>query len=254
MLFCSPEELRVSYPFRNHYFFVALLLVMSSAAFCGDISINGTCYQGNCPPVTGNSDALHYLGSLGPIFGSQAITVGVDNDPYLVSWVTSGSYNSNGTFVMDSPTVTYTGSSPTTTNDIISVDFFQSFYDSSPGTWDGNYTEYVPLQLSASAPAGSSVEGQLFIDTTAFPLVGPAGPGSNTYTSNTEDLVGFTGDTSDNLVYEYAFTFDFQAGTTTGTTSSSVTPEPSEALPLALAFAGLVLFGSVRRRRFGYSK
>jgi hypothetical protein len=153
-----------------------------------------------------------------------------------------------------SPVVTYTGASPTTTNDIVTVDFFQNFYDTSSGTWDGTYTEHVPLSLTSNAASGSYVEGELYIDgTNGLGLAGPVGPGGSTYVQESENLTGFPGDTNSTLLYEYEFTFDFTAGTTSGATAASV-PEPSQLLPLGVALSAVAIFGFVSRRRLMYPK
>jgi MYXO-CTERM domain-containing protein len=234
-------------PLKNQYFLAAFVLALPLVGFGGDISINGTCVQGTCPPPSGTTDAIQFGTSIGPTPGSTTMTV--NGDPYSISWITQASYGSGGVAILDTPTVTYTGLTPTTSTDAIVINFYQSIYDARCCNWDGNYTETVPLTLTANAGAGSSVEGQLIIDgATDLPLVGPIGPGSSTVGQHTEDLVGFPGDTNDNVVYQYQFTFDFDPGTTDGATGTAATPEPSQALPVGLALAGAALFGFIRRR------
>jgi hypothetical protein len=161
------------------------------------------------------------------------------------------SYGSGGTFLSVAPTVTYTGSSPSTSNDVITVDFFQNFYDTSSGSWNGTYTEHIPLSLTSNAAAGSSVEGELFVGGDGLGAAPPAGPGSNTFYQNSMNLTNLgTGST---LLYEYEFTFDFDTGTTSGATAASV-PEPSQLLSLGVALSALVIGGFISRRRLMYSK
>jgi hypothetical protein len=229
-------------------FFAAFLLLLPSAAFAGDIQINGVCVFGTCPPPSGTSDALQFGQSIGPTTGSSVLTF-VDTDAYSITWSYGASYTAQGTEIIINPVATYTGGSPSLGNDVITFNVFQNYYDSSPGSWDGAYTETVPLALLGNVGAGSTVEAELFYDGQGLGLVGPFGPGYH-FGQNTVSLTGLTGST---LSAEYEFTFDFQAGTLTGADAGSV-PEPYEALPLGLALAGLVCSRLVVRRRSRYTR
>ncbi len=233
---------------KNQYFLAFVLLSVTSVALAGDISIDGTCVDGTCPPPTGTSDAIQLGGSISPTAGSDNLVFG-DTDTYSVSWTYSASFTS-GTAISVDPIVTYTGSSPSVGNDVVTFDLYQSYYDSGPGTWDGLYTETIPLNMSGNVGAGSTVSGELFYYTDEDPtpqglgLAGPFGPGSNTGTSSAT-LTGLDGD---NLVAEFEFTYDFEAGTIPGAGASS-TPEPAQALPLGLALLGIAGYRVAARRR-----
>ncbi len=230
-------------PVKYWCFFAAFLLLLPSAAFAGDIQINGVCVVGTCPPPSGTSDAVQYGQSIGPTTGSYSLTFG-DGDAYSITWSFSASYTSSGTELSINPVATYTGGSPSVGNDVINFNFFQNYYDSSPGTWDGAYTETVPLAVLGNVGAGSTASAELFYDGQGLGLVGPFGPGYH-FAQNTVTLTGLDADT---LAAEYEFTFDFQAGTQDGASESSPVPEPYEALPLGLALAGLVCSPLVVRR------
>jgi hypothetical protein len=225
---------------KSWYFLAVLVLLVPFGAMAADVQINGTCVVGTCPPPNpGPTDAIQFNGSVGPTPGSYNLLFG-DGDAYTISWIFSASYGNNGTEVSITPTATYTGSSPSAGNDVINFDFFQNFYDNSPGSWDGSYTETVPLQLFGNVGAGSVVQAELFIDGQGLGLVGPYGVGDH-FGSNTENLTGLDAAT---LSYEYEFNYDFQAGTQRGSTASSV-PEPYETLPLL----GVVLLVLAAKRR-----
>ena len=242
------KEFPMSTRAKKCSFFAAFLLLLPSAAFAGDIQINGVCVFGTCPPPSGTSDALQFGQSIGPTTGSSVLTF-VDTDAYSITWSYGASYTAQGTEIIINPVATYTGGSPSLGNDVITFNVFQNYYDSSPGSWDGAYTETVPLALLGNVGAGSTVEAELFYDGQGLGLVGPFGPGYH-FGQNTVSLTGLTGST---LSAEYEFTFDFQAGTLTGADAGSV-PEPYEALPLGLALAGLVCSRLVVRRRSRYTR
>lgn len=240
----------------NRCLLAAALFLLPSAVFASDIQVNGVCITGqglggNCPPPAGSSDAVGISPAPTSTSGSGStnIVVAPDTDPYTVAWTYSASYSSGVTLVFD-PTVTYTGISPTTTGDTITVNFFQSFYDNSPGVWDGSYGESVDLALGAGAAAASTASGQLcFVatDTDCLALKTLDGPGPATAVdTDTEDLTLGAGN---NLVAEYDFTFYFAPGTTNGTSAGGVVPEPALGLPLGLMLLGLAGYAARRRQR-----
>jgi hypothetical protein len=239
----------MSSPRKSWYCFAAfLLLLLPSAAFAGAVQINGTCVVGTCPPPSGPGDALQFGQSIGPTNGSYSLTF-ANTDAYLITWSFAAWYTASGTEIIADPIATYTRANPSIGNDVISINFFQNYYDNSPGSWDGAYTETVPLALLGSVGAGSTVSAELFYDGQGLGLVGPFGPGYH-FGQNTVNLTGLTAST---LAAEYEFTFNFAAGTLTGGTAESV-PEPYEALPLGLALAGLVCSRLVVRRRSSYTR
>jgi hypothetical protein len=211
-------------------------LVLTSAALADDIQINGACVLGTCPPPSGPSDAIQFGQSISGN-GSYALVFG-DGDQYSIKWTYSASYTGAGTAVTIYPVATYVGSSPSIGNDTIAFDSFQNIYDSSRGSWDGSYTETIPLSLSGNAGAGSTVSGELFWDGQGLGLIGPFGIGNNVG-QNTETLTGLDATT---LSAEYAFTFNFDAGTQNGAVaSSSPVPEPVYTYLMGFGLLALVL-------------
>jgi hypothetical protein len=229
-----------------------VFLLLLPAASAGDIQINGTCVLGTCPPPSGTSDAIQFGQSIGPANGSYSLTF-ANTDVYSITWTYSASYTAAGTALMVSPVATYTGVSPSVGNDAIAFNFFQNYYDNSPGSWDGAYTETIPLALFGNVGSGSTASGELFYDGQGLGLVGPFGLGSHVG-QNTVNLTGLTDST---LAAEYKFTYNFATGTQTGGGGSSpppaTIPEPYEALPLGLAVAGLVCGRLAVRRRSSYT-
>ena len=241
------------FPVKGCCFCFAFLLLLPFIASAGDIQINGTCVVGACPPPSGTSDALQFNQSIGLTTGSYSLTF-ADTDQYSITWSYSASYTAAGTQLFIDPAATYIGASPSVGNDDIAFDFFQNFYDNSPGSWDGSYTESVPLNISGNVGAGSTASGQLFYDGQSLPLVGPFGLGSH-LGQNTATLTGLTDPT---LAAEYELVFDFQAGTQTGAGDSSPAassvPEPYEALPLGLALGCVAWNRRAARRRASYTR
>ena len=238
-------------PFRNSCLIAGSMLSLSFAAFGSDIQINGVCVQGTCPPGAG-VDAINFNGSTS---GNGSDPIVVNGDPFSVSWVYTASYNSNGTALFVNPTATYIGGSPLTNNDVITFNFFQNYFDSSPGSWDGTFGETVPLMMAGGFGGGSMISGQLFYTTdagsrpgTGLGLVTLSHPGSTTGV-NSANLTGLTGTT---LEAEYEFTFDFGAGTVSGASESSPTPEPVETLPVGIALAVSIWY--VARRQSGQTQ
>jgi hypothetical protein len=227
------------------------LLLLSSAAFAADIQINGACIQGACPPPSGTSDAVQFGQSIPLTNGSYLLSFG-DGDQYSIAYSYSASYTAAGTLIFIDPAVTYTGITPSVGNDVINFNFFQNFYSDSPGTWDGAYTENIPISISGDVGAGTTATGQLLYDGQSIGLEGPYGPGYNDGT-NSKNLTGLDAPT---LAGEYEFTYDFAAGSQPGSGGSSpapptATPEPAQTLPLA--FAGMILIAIARWRRPHYT-
>ena len=229
-------------PVKYWHIFAICLLLLPSAAFAGAIEINGTCVLGTCPPVSGPSGAVQFNQSVGGM-GSYSLLF-PDTDTYSITWSFLASYMGS-TVLTVNPVVTYTGVNPSVGNDVINFDFFQNYYDNSPGSWDGAYTENVPLALLGPVGAGSTASAELFYDGQGLGLIGPFGPGSN-FGQNT---VGLSGLTASTLAAEYEFNFDFTAGTLNGATgnASATVPEPYEAFPLGMVLIGVV-WSRARRR------
>jgi hypothetical protein len=232
------------------YLIVAAALLVPSAAFGASFTIDGVCVQGvACPLPSGSGDALSSGESesgFGPPSPSNVLTLG-DGDTYSIAWTYSASFNAGGTNISFEPTVTYTGTSATTTADDITLDMFENYYTSGVGVnWNGAYTEDAALVLSGAGP-GSSLTAQLCYDGTCLAALTQSGNGSSTKT-NTQTLTGLTGNT---LSAEYEFTFDFAPGTSSGSTGSSPPsiPEPAQTLPVGLALLSFACYHVVARRR-----
>jgi hypothetical protein len=219
----------------------ACLLLSPFVASAADIEINGTCIQGTCPPPSGTSDAVQSGQSNS---GASSYNLTINSDNYLISWTYSDSYTPNGTEIVINPTATFV-SGPSTTSDTITFDFFQNYY--TPGnniTYDGAYTETVPLDIEGNVGSSSTAQAELFYNGQGLGLVGPVGPGFH-FQQNTANLSGLDSNT---LSAEYEFTYIFGSNTTSGFISSpSGVPEPSESLPLAALGIGFVAF-TLRRR------
>jgi hypothetical protein len=173
---------------------------------------------------------------------NQTVTFG-NGDVYDVSGSYFASYTANGgTLASINPTVTYVGSSPSVANDAITLSFTQAFFDSRPGTWDGQYTSSTPVNIFGTVGAGSSLTAEVFYDGQSL--------GSETGTSgvlnSVKTLTGLDGDT---LTSNYELSYNLNAGTQPGAgASSSSVPEPAEALPMGLGLAG-VLYAVARRKK-----
>jgi hypothetical protein len=171
-----------------------------------------------------------------------------DGDTYNISGQYAARYDSDGTWIDVTPVVMYTGSAPAAGTDRITFDLLQNYFDNSPGTWDGNYTETLPLVNSAGR--GSTLSAQLIIDGQGLPVAGPFGPGSY-YLQNTAYLSGLTGDI---LSWDYQFQFDFPATTTLRGARmarlESPVPEPCLMFPCGIALMLLTVASREVHRRF----
>jgi hypothetical protein len=225
--------------FRSWHSILLFLLAAPFAAKSEQITVNSNCELG-CSSNPALTDGQS-------ISGNFDFNVTVNGDVYNISGGYGASYSIvNGSEIIVTPTVTYTGSTPITTTDTISFAMDQSYFDTTPGSWAGAYTETVPLELSSSAGAGSTIAAELFYDGEGLGLVGPYGPGSY-FVQNTENLDFGAEDTSDTLSAEYDFSFVFAPGAQPGATAASVaTPEPATIIPGG--FCLVLLFFNVRRR------
>jgi hypothetical protein len=194
--------------------------------------------------VTLTGPTVNFNGSTGPTSFNQTVSFG-NGDVFDVTGTFSAAYNSSGTSLSINPVVTYTGSAPSVGNDAITISYTQPYFDNSPGTWDGTYTETIPVVPIGSVGAGSSLTGELFYDGQGLgPLTGSSG-----VLTNSANLTGLTGNT---LTADFEFTYNLNAGTqpNAGISSpaSSAVPEPTEALPVGVGLAG-VMYAVARRRK-----
>lgn len=224
--------------------FLSALAVLAPLASANRLFVNGTCVGGDsCPPPLANANPILFGGS-DTGSGSAPFTVG--GDPFLITWTFNDFYDAGGTNVVIDPVVTYTGASPLAVTRNVTVLFYQEFFDASPGTWNGDYTETAAL----FADTNSSVSAQLCLGTwvaqldclaTIGPVVGPS-----TFTGT--DTQTFNNLPFNDLVYRYEFDFTFSPGATFDSSAGAV-PEPVEALPLGVALLGLAGYKYNRRRK-----
>jgi hypothetical protein len=175
-----------------------------------------------------------------------------NGDTYSITGSYAASYSTAlGSTISFDPTVTYMGASPSVAADTLTLTMFQNYFDTTPGSWAGNYTETIPLSISASAPAGSSAEGQITYDGMSVGLVGPITSGSMTKTITTALDFGAL-DTSNTLAAQAVLTFTFGKGAPTGASVSSLAapavPEPALVIPGGLCLLAMV-FAARRRNR-----
>jgi len=168
-----------------------------------------------------------------------------NGDQYAVSglYLASYEYNGNGgSFFQTNLAVSYIGGTPTTAADTFTIDVLENIFDSSPGNFNGNYTENIPVTLNG---AGSSATGQFLWDGQTVGLLSFPGPGSIDKTA-TANLTGLTGNT---LTGDAQFSFTFAAGTTFGAGANVTSiPEPAEAAPALFSFLLGAAWVGFRRR------
>jgi len=227
--------------FRPWHLLLLCLLAVPFTAKSQEINVNSSCEVG-CPPgpALGNGQSNSGSFNFDYTFG--------DGDEYNLSGQYGASYSSvNGSTILFDPVATYIGSVNTTTLDTLTVDMLQSYFDNSSGSWAGNYTETIPIQLSNKAGSGSTVTAQLLYDGDSVGLAGPYSPGANlVFTETTALNFGTANDNAPTLSADYNFVFNFAAGTQPGASISS-TPEPAMMVPCGLCLALLVYF--LRRSR-----
>jgi hypothetical protein len=195
----------------------------------------------------GAIDSLNFDDTLGPT--AFNFNQAVNGDNYNIAGTYSTSYTAaGGTFISLNVGATYLGSTTTTSTDTLTVDLFQNYFDSSPGTWDGTYHESSGEVSLSNAGAGSWVSVQGFWGVTqplqGLPLLGPfSSPG----TSNVPGSAVLTGLSGDLLMGELQVVFEFTPGTLAGASASSIAiPEPGF-LPVGLGLLGVGMY-FVRKR------
>jgi hypothetical protein len=221
---------------------VALPALGISSTITG-ISVSGStptaCDFGSCTAGALSAGALTIGNSTSGSYNFDVTAT--DGDIYDVSGTFDNTFPS-GTFLGFYPTVTLL-STTAVGADTITLDMLQDFVFGDDTTdWSGSYNEKVLLDLSA---AGTSAGGQVFystdVDSTpqSVGLLGPvSGPGVYSL-SGSATLDPLTGKY---LISDSQLTFNFPEGAPAGTFISSPIPEPSQAIPLAIGLAGLLLF------------
>jgi hypothetical protein len=194
--------------------------------------------------VTLTGPTVTFNGTAGPTSFNQTVTFG-NGDVFDVAGTFSAAYNSGGTSLSINPTVTYVGATPSVGNDSISISYTQPYFDNSPGSWDGLYTETIPVNIIGAVGAGSSLSGQLSYNGQGLGVL----TGSSGVLTNSANLTGLTTDT---LTADFELTYNLNAGTAPGagisSPASSSVPEPTEALPVGMGLAG-VMYTVARRRK-----
>jgi hypothetical protein len=230
-------------------FFVAAAQFMGTAAQATVLEINGTCQVGSCSTVM--ADAIT-SGTTIPVTPFSITYTTANTDRFGITGTFTASYGSAGSLFGVTLDVKYLGNSSTgvSQGDTLTVDFLQDIFDSGPGTFNGTYTEVIPLAMSGTLGSGSNVSGQLLWDGQSIGVVGPlVGDGSLTGTKSA-NLTGLTGNY---LSGDFNFVVDFAQGTMPGAQSivSNSVPEPAETIPVALVIgAALILFGNKKLKAF----
>jgi hypothetical protein len=194
--------------------------------------------------VTLTGPTVNFNGTAGPTSFNQTVSFG-NGDVFDVTGTFSAAYNSGGTSLSINPIVTYVGSAPSVGNDSISISYTQPYFNSSPGSWDGTYTETIPVVPIGAVGAGSSISGQLSYNGQGLGVL----TGSSGVLTKSANLTGLTTDT---LTADFELTYNLNAGTDPGagisSPASSAVPEPTEALPVGVGLAG-VMYAVARRRK-----
>lgn len=221
-----------------------VILIAPVVARATSIEINGTCEAGDCSTAGLETSSIGVGQSTGP--GTLTIddyTIG--SDMYDITISPYGANYIGGTNIYIDLSVTYVGIGPSTSADIIRIDELQDFYNSLPGTWDGNYTEGVPVSVGTGTTFEANVCYNGGSSTQCVGQVGPVGAGTYNFNLDTH-LTGLGG--GDYLAADFYFILDFPEGTAPGTNISiPPIPEPAQTVPVALALAGLLCATRLRK-------
>lgn len=222
------------------------MLVAPFVATPAAVQINGTCETGG----TSCSSVVPLL--LDDSIGSTPFSynVPINGDPYLISGAYAASYTTAGGTVLNlTLNATYVGDGPSTGTDVLTLDLLQNFFNTTVGTWNGPYSESVPVNIFGNVGAGTSSTAQLLVDGQSIGALGPFGPGSSLGQATTT-LSGLTGDT---LTEDFNFVFTFEPGTAPGAGSvvsaTPSVPEPSTLLMFGFGLAAVVTATKARRKQ-----
>jgi hypothetical protein len=231
---------------RNLSLFILSILMAPAFARADSIQINGTCEVGDCTTAGLQASAISY----GQVTGPNTFVLSdyiVGSDPYNIDITSYGATYLSGTYIYIDFSATYIGSSPSTTADTIQLDELQDFYSNIPGTWDGNYTENVPVIVGN----GTTFQANLCYNggesTVCVGQVGPLSAGTYNYALS-NGLMGLGG--GDYLAADFDFVLKFPEGTAPGTTIDvlSSVPEPRQTIPVAVLLVGILCATLVRRK------
>ncbi|HMD71733.1 MAG TPA: hypothetical protein VKF41_10345 [Bryobacteraceae bacterium] len=210
-------------------------LLTASAAFAGEIVLNGTCEYGNCalPDVLGSGQTT---GTLFDFTYTLANT-----DEYLINGGVT--WSNAGISLNFDASVEYLGNGSGTASqtDVLTLEFLQYYDEGSmtSGVFNESYFAYFWGPIAGT----SSTTGQLSISGQSLPLLGPLHPGGSAdMFSPNNVLFGL----SEPLLGVWTGVYTFGAGSNAGATISDEAPEPASAV---FALGGLALL--VMRFRSG---
>jgi hypothetical protein len=229
--------------------FVAAAQFTGTAAQAAIVKLSGTCEVGNCSALM--ADAITYGTSVPTTPFSFNYTF-ANTDEYSVNGTYAASYGAAGSLFQVTLGVTYVGNSTNSASqsDAFNINIRQDIFDNSPGTFDGTYTESIPVSIFGAVGSGSSVAAELLWDGQSVGLIGPFVGDGSFYGSKSANLTGLTGNY---LAGDFRFMFNFAAGTQPGAGSSvpNSTPEPAETIPAALMLGATLMFiGHKKRQSF----
>jgi len=226
---------------RNVSLFVLSSLIVPLTIHAAAIQVNTTCEMGDCSSAGLQSSALGFGQSV-PLSNFN-FTYVVGPDTYNVSGSYSASFSSSGTSIFATADAVYTGTSPSATTDTFSINVLQDYHFLNAGSWDGTYTEHIPVSVGP----GATFSGDLCYDTTH--CVGTIGPlSAGLYDEHqTASLTGLTGDYLD-ASFNFIFTFPQGAAPGTSIDVLASVPEPAQTVPVALALVGLGTGWFLRKR------
>ncbi|MBV8897067.1 MAG: hypothetical protein JO051_11190 [Acidobacteriaceae bacterium] len=226
---------------RNVLLFALSSLIVPVTIHAAAIQVNTTCKVGDCSSAGLQSSALGFGQSIPLTNFSFNYVVGADT--YNVSGSYSASFTSSGTSIFATADATYTGTSPSTSSDTLSGNVLQDYYFLNAGSWDGTYSEHIPV----SVDPGATFTGDLCYDTThCLGTIGPLGAGLYDE-RQTASLTGLTGDYLD-ASFNFTFMFPQGAAPGTGINVLASVPEPAQTVPVALALFGLGTGWFLRKR------
>jgi hypothetical protein len=223
---------------RSLSLFILSILMVPAFARAASIEINGTCEAGDCTTAGLQSSAISYGQSTGPnTLALSDYTVG--SDPYDINITSYGATYLSGTYIYIDFSATYVGSSPSTSADTIQIDELQDFYSNIPGTWDGDYTENVPVIVGSGTTFQANLCYNGRASTACVGQVGPVGAGTYNFALS-NGLTGLGG--GDYLAADFDFVLNFPEGTAPGTAIDVVSsvPEPGQTIPVAVLLVVLV--------------
>ena len=215
---------------------VAAFLLLAGVGARADLILVTTgatpgCEGSGCP---GTAPTVSLGTSTGPTPFSFTIDANGSSDPYSVTGTSYAAYSAvSGTTFQVNINVAYSGAVATTATDSFVIDVYDNFFNASPGTWNGTYSEASGATISSGLGGGSEFSMNVFYDGNGVGQLGPFTSSAADATASAS-LTGLTGPT---LSGDFEFSYTFGIGTTPGASMAAtpaVTPEPRETVPLLL--------------------